>query len=67
MSCVTIEVAGGGLVAAQPHHGAPIGEQGVAQMATTAAGVHILKETTAQRATLRLRATAHTDIQSAVV
>jgi hypothetical protein len=47
------EVAGSGLVAVQPQHVVAIyDEQGVVKLATTAGGVHILKETTVQRAVM---------------
>ena len=53
MSWVTFEVAGGGLVAVQLQHIVAIyDEQGAVKLATTAAGVHVLKETTVQRAVM---------------
>jgi hypothetical protein len=55
MSWVTFEVAGGGLVAVQPQHVAAIyDEQGVVKLSTTASGVHVLKDTTVQRAAMKL-------------
>jgi hypothetical protein len=59
MSWVIFEVAEGGLVAVQPRHVVAIyDEQGVVKLATTACGVHVLKDTTVQRATMRLSAAA---------
>jgi hypothetical protein len=53
VSWVTFEVAGGGLVAVQLQHIVAIyDEQGAVKLATTAAGVHVLKETTVQRAVM---------------
>ena len=53
MSWVTFEVAGGGLVAVQLQHIVAIyDEQSAVKLATTAAGVHVLKETTVQRAVM---------------
>lgn len=51
MDWVTFEVAGGGLVAAQPRHVVAIyDELGAVKLATTAGGVHVLKDMTVQRA-----------------
>ena len=51
MNWVSFEVAGGGLVAVQLQHIVAIyDEQGVVKLATTAAGVHVLKDTTVQKA-----------------
>lgn len=58
MSWVTFEVAGGGLLAVQPQHVvAMYDEQGVVEL-STASGVHVLKDTTAQREAMRLTAAA---------
>jgi hypothetical protein len=62
MSWVTFEVAGGGLVAVQQQHVVAIyDEQGVVKLSTTACGVHVLKDTTVQRATIRLTTVAEAD------
>jgi hypothetical protein len=59
MSWVTFEVPEGGLVAVQPQHIVAIyDEQGVVKLSTTACGVHILKDTTVQRAAMQLTAAA---------
>lgn len=59
MSWVTFEVPEGGLVAVQPQHVVAIyDEQGVVKLSTTACGVHILKDTTVQRAAMQLTAAA---------
>jgi hypothetical protein len=51
MDWVTFEVAGGGLVAVQPRHVVAIyDELGAVKLATTADGVHVLKDMTVQRA-----------------
>jgi hypothetical protein len=51
VSWVTFEVAGGGLVVVQTRHVVSIyDEQGEVKLATTACGVHVLKEITVQRA-----------------
>jgi hypothetical protein len=56
---VSFEVAGGGLVAVQLQHIVAIyDEQGVVKLATTAAGVHVLKDTTVQRAVMVASAAA---------
>lgn len=56
MSWVTFEVAGGGSVAVQPQHVvANYDELGVMKLSTTASSVHVLKETTVQRAAMKLR------------
>lgn len=48
---MTFETAGGGLVVVQVAHVVAIyDEQGVVKLATTAGGVHVLKEMTVQRA-----------------
>jgi hypothetical protein len=59
MNWVSFEVAGGGLVAVQLQHIVAIyDEQGVAKLATTASGVHVLKDTTVQRAVMVVSAAA---------
>jgi hypothetical protein len=51
VSWVTFEVAGGGLVVVQTRHVVSIyDEQGAVKLATTACGVHVLKDITVQRA-----------------
>jgi hypothetical protein len=51
VSWVTFPSAGGGLVVVQLRHIVAIyDEQGEVKLATTSGGVHILKETTVQRA-----------------
>jgi hypothetical protein len=51
MNWVTFETASGGLVVVQPLHVVAIyDEQGEVKLATTAAGVHILKDMTVRRA-----------------
>ena len=60
MSWVIFEVPEGGLVAVQPQHVVAIyDEQGVVKLSTTACGVHVLKDISVQRATMKL--TAATD------
>ena len=62
MSWVTFEAAGGGLVAVQPQHVAAVyDEQGVVKLSTTASHVHVLKDITVQRATMRLTAAAEAE------
>jgi len=62
MSWIVFETEGGGLVAVQPQHVVAIyDEQGVVKLSTTAAGVHILKDTTVRRATMKLTAAAEAD------
>lgn len=62
MSWVTFEVAGGGLVAVQPQHVVAIyDEQGVVKLSTTASGVHVLKDTTVQRAAMKLSSAAEAE------
>lgn len=59
MSWVTFETADGGLVAVQSKHVVAIyDEQGVVKLSTTAAGVHVLKDTTVQRAAMKLTTAA---------
>jgi hypothetical protein len=51
VSWVTFEAATGGLVVVQlPHIVAIYDEQGTVKLATTAGGVHVLKDMTVQRA-----------------
>lgn len=55
MTWVTFQTTQGGLVAVQPQHVVAIyDEQGVVKLSTTACGVHVLKDTTVQRAAMRL-------------
>jgi hypothetical protein len=66
MSWVTFEVEGGGLVAVQPQHAVAIyDEQGVVKLSTTASGVHVLKDTSVQRAAMRLTAAAEAETEAA--
>lgn len=59
MNWVTFEVAEGGLVAVQLQHIVAIyDEHGTVKLATTAFGVHVLKDTTVQRAVLVVSAVA---------
>ena len=67
MSWVTFETAGGGLVAVQPQHVVAIyDEQGVVKLSTTACGVHVLKDTTVQRAVLKLTSATEADAAGSV-
>ena len=51
MSWVTFEAAAGGLLVVQLRHVVAIyDEQGAVKLATTAGGVHVLKDITVQRA-----------------
>jgi hypothetical protein len=51
VSWVTFESAGGGLVVVRSRHVVSVyDEQGTVKLATTAGGVHILKDMTVQRA-----------------
>jgi len=62
MSWVTFEVAGGGLVAVQRQHVVAIyDEQGTVKLSTTACGVHVLRDITVQRATMKLTVLAEAD------
>ena len=62
MSWIVFETAGGGLVAVQPQHVVAIyDEQGVVKLSTTAAGVHVLKDITVQRATMILTSAAEAE------
>ena len=59
MNWVTFEVEGGGRVAVQLQHVVAIyDEQGSVKLATTASGVHVLKDTTVQRAVMIVSAAA---------
>lgn len=59
MNWVTFEVVGGGRVAVQLQHIVAIyDELGAVKLATTASGVHVLKETTVQRAVTIISAAA---------
>jgi hypothetical protein len=59
MNWVTFETATGGLVVVQPQHVVAIyDEQGEVKLATTAAGVHILKDMTVRRAAALVAAAA---------
>jgi hypothetical protein len=56
---VTFEVEGGGRVAVQLQHVVALyDEQGSVKLATTASGVHVLKDTTVQRAVMIVSAAA---------
>jgi hypothetical protein len=62
MGWVTFEVVGGGLVAVQPSHVVAIyDELGAVKLATTACGVHILKDITVQRAIAMVSRAAEAD------
>jgi hypothetical protein len=62
MGWVTFEVAGGGLVAVQPRHVVAIyDELGAVKLATTAGGVHVLKDMTVNRATAIVSRAAEAD------
>ena len=62
MSWVTFAVAAGGLVAVQLQHIVAIyDEQGVIKLATSASGVHVLKDTTVQRALMVISAAAEAE------
>ena len=59
MTWVTFDVAGGGLVAVQVQHIVAIyDEQNTVKLATTASGVHVLKDITVQRAVMVVSAAA---------
>jgi hypothetical protein len=67
VSWVTFEVVGGGLVAVRPEHVVAIyDEQGAVKLSTTAGGVHILKDTTVQRAAMRLDTAAEDEAATTV-
>ena len=62
MSWITFESATGGLVVVQTHHVVAIyDEQGTVKLATTAGGVHILKDMTVQRAAAIIAAATDAD------
>jgi hypothetical protein len=62
MNWVTFEVVGGGLVAVQPHHVVAIyDELGAVKLATSAGGVHVLKDMTVQRAIALVSRVAEAD------
>lgn len=59
MNWVTFETTAGGLVVVQPLHVVAIyDEQGEVKLATTAAGVHILRDMTVRRAAALVAAAA---------
>jgi hypothetical protein len=59
MNWVTFETVGGGLVVVQPLHVVAIyDEQGEVKLATTATGVHMLKDMTVRRAAALVAAAA---------
>jgi hypothetical protein len=59
---VTFEAAGGGLVVVSPRHVVAIyDEQGTVKLATTAGGVHVLKDMTVQRAAAAVLKAADAD------
>lgn len=59
MNWITFEVAGGGLVAVQLRHVVAIyDEQGSVKLSTTGGGVHVLRDTTVQRAVALVSATS---------
>ncbi len=67
MNWVTFEVAGGGLVAVQPHHVVAIyDEQGTVKLATVAGGVHVLKGMTVQKAVAIVSAAADAEASRSV-
>ena len=66
MNWVTFETTEGGLVAVQPQHVVAIyDEQGVVKLSTTACGVHVLKDTTVQRAAMKLTTAAEAEAKVA--
>jgi hypothetical protein len=63
MNWTTFEVFGGGLVAVQPSHVVAIyDELGAVKLATTAGGVHVLKDMTVQRAAAIVAKAAEADV-----
>jgi len=59
---VTFDAAGGGLVVVQSRHIVAIyDEQGTVKLATTAGGVHVLKDMTVQRAAAIVSTATDTD------
>jgi hypothetical protein len=66
VSWVTFETTEGGLVAVQRQHVVAIyDEQGVVKLSTTACGVHVLKDTTVQRAAMKLTTAAEAEAEVA--
>ena len=66
MSWVTFETTEGGLVAVQSQHVVAIyDEQGVVKLSTTACGVHVLKDTSVQRAAMKLTTAAEAEAKVA--
>ena len=62
MSWIIFESATGGLVVVQAHHVVAIyDEQGTVKLATTAGGVHLLKDMTVQRAAAIITAATEAD------
>lgn len=62
MTWVTFDAAGGGLVVVQSRHIVAIyDEQGTVKLATTAGGVHVLKDMTVQRAAAIVSTATDTD------
>jgi ribosomal protein S11 len=62
MSWVTFETVGGGLVVVQLQHIVALyDEQGEVKLATSAGGVHVLKDITVQRAAALVTAAADAD------
>jgi hypothetical protein len=67
VSWVTFETAEGGLVAVQSQHVVAIyDEQGVVKLSTTACGVHVLKDTTVQRAAMKLTTAAEAEVATSM-
>ena len=67
MSWVTFETTGGGKVVVQLQHVVTIyDEQGAVKLSTTAAGVHVLNDTTVQRAAMKLTAAAEAEAAGSV-
>jgi len=65
MSWVTFETATGGVVAVQSRHVVAIyDEEDVVKLSTTACGVHVLKDTTVQRAVMKLTAAAAAEAEA---
>jgi hypothetical protein len=66
VSWVTFETTEGGLVAVQSQHVVAIyDEQGVVKLSTTACGVHVLKDTSVQRAAMKLTNAAEAEAKVA--
>ena len=63
---MTFDAAGGGLVVVQSRHIVAIyDEQGTVKLATTAGGVHVLKDMTVQRAAAIVSTATDTDTDAA--